>query len=118
MRGSKVRVLSAAPLPFSSQATKVNGIAPDIITVSIDSWIEINHWKEKCNIEYSTKKPKPKLSATINLNGAKLRVIQPLGKFPKKPILFSSKAISWSVKIFPKGALYSGLGNHQIFPLK
>ena len=94
------------------------GYKSNLIAVPIDFWIKMHHWKENASLEYSNKSPKPRLGITLNLNGTKLKVIHPLGKFPKEPILFSTKTISWNVKKYPTGALYAVLGNHQIYPLK
>jgi hypothetical protein len=98
--------------------TASSGYKPDLIAVPIDFWIRMHHWSKNARVEYSKKIPKPKLSATLNLNETKLKMIHPLGKFPKESILLSTKTISWKVKKYPTGALYAVLGNHQIYPLK
>ena len=100
------------------KTTASSGYDPNLISVPIDYWIKMHHWAENAGIKYSTKIPKPRLSATLNINETKLKLIHPIGKFPKEPILLSSRAISWKVKKHPTGALYAVLGNHQIYPLK
>jgi len=100
------------------KTTASSGYKPNLISVPIDYFTKMHHWTENASIEYSTKIPQPRVSATLNLNETKLKVIHPIGKFPKEPILLSSETISWKVKKYRTGALYAVLGNHQIYPLK
>ena len=94
------------------------GFEPTMITFPLSFWKDLYRWSGDAHVEYSTVDPRPKLDATLVLNGNRLKIINPLGSFPKEPILLSKNAVEWEAKRNPEGALYVVLGNHQLYPLK
>jgi hypothetical protein len=93
------------------------GLKPNLIAFPLRFWTNLLRWSGDARVEYSTD-ARVKLKASLVINGKKLRIINPLGKFPKESILLSSNAVEWVVKSNPEGALYVVFGNHQLYPLK
>lgn len=95
-----------------------NGITPNIIVVPIPFWTKIHHWSNEAHIAYDPFSSS-NLSASLVFEDFKLKMIHPLGKFPKGPLLFSNQAISWIVRRYPNNcASYIVFGNHLLYPLK
>lgn len=69
------------------------GFEPNIIATPINSWMKMHKWRKKAHIEYTTITPKPRLDSSLILDGFKLKVIPPLGDFPKETILMSNQLL-------------------------
>lgn len=94
------------------------GLEPTLITFPLSFWRKIFGWSENARVEYRSGEADTKLKATLKLDGRELKLIAPLGRFPKEPMLLGKDAVEWEAKRNPEGALYVVLGNHQLYPLK
>lgn len=94
------------------------GSEPTMITFPLSFWTDLYRWSGDACVEYSTADPRPKLDSTLVLKGNRLTIINPLGSFPKEPLLLSKDAVEWVARRNPEGALYVVFGNHQLYPLK
>ena len=95
------------------------GHKPKIIFPSIPDYLNMHLFKEEAHLKYSTVTPKPALQASLIINGVELKLIGPLGQFPKETILFADDAVAWHVKRYQnQGALYADLGNDRLYPKK
>lgn len=96
---------------------QARGVKPNIVTFPLRFWTTLHQWSGNANLEYSNKAG-VKLNATLVIDGNRLRIINPLGAFPREPILLGQNAVEWVVKRNVDGALYVVFGNHQLYPLR
>lgn len=96
------------------------GFEPDVIFVPIKYFSKMYHWRETAHVEYSRKIPRPRVDASLIIDGFSLRIVPSIGKLPLKDIIFlNAKAIRWHVKSHPKyGALSIAFGNDRLYPMK
>jgi hypothetical protein len=68
-------------------------------------------------IKYKDVYPSPVFSSHLLGDGAEIRLIAPLGRFPSFTIILTKNAATWHLKRYPKhGALYIDLGNDRFYP--
>lgn len=96
---------------------QTRGVEPSIATFPLSLWTELHRWLGNAHLEYSNEAG-IKLNATLIIDGNRLKIISPLGDFPREPILLGRNAVGWMVKRNVDGALYVVFGNHQLYPLK
>lgn len=96
------------------------GFKPDVIFTPIKHFTKMYHWKGKAHVKYSTVTPRPRLDASLIVDGFSLKIVPSIGDMPLKDIiLLSAKVIRWHVKRYPKyGALFIALGNDRLYPMK
>jgi hypothetical protein len=93
------------------------GLKPNLIALPLRFWGDLHQWSGDAQVEYGNEE-RAKLKATLKTKEKELRIIDPLGEFPKEPMLLSQNAVEWVVKRNAEGALYVVFGNHQLYPLK
>jgi hypothetical protein len=96
---------------------QARGLKPNIITFPLRFWTTLHQWSGNAKVEYNVA-ARVKLNATLVIDGNRLRIINPLGAFPREPMLLGQNAVEWVVKRNVDGALYVVFGNHQLYPLK
>lgn len=96
------------------------GFKPDVVFTPVKHYMEMNRWKEKALVKYSTVTPRPRIDASLIIDGFSLKIVPSIGGMPLKDIiLLSAKAIRWHVKRYPEyGALFITLGNDRLYPMK
>jgi hypothetical protein len=95
---------------------RVRGFEPNFITTPIEHWVKIHRWG-KDFIKYSNTTPTPMLDASLVLKGCELKVIHPLGDFPRETFLMSKRALLWNIRRYPgHSAIYIVFGNDPLYP--
>jgi hypothetical protein len=95
------------------------GHRPKILFPSIPHYLTMYQFKGDACVKYSNVIPTPVLRASLHVEGAELKLIEPLGQIPKETILFGDDAVIWYVKRYKDtGALYADLGNDILYPKK
>jgi hypothetical protein len=94
------------------------GFKPDFITTPIEHWVEMHrHWGKEASIKYSDTTPTPMLNASLVLEGCELKVVHPLGDFPRETFLMSKQALLWNIRKYPgHSAIYIVFGNDPLYP--
>lgn len=93
------------------------GFEPDFITTPIGNWVKMHNWGKEAYIKYSNTTPTPMLSASLVLKGCDLKIIYPLGDFPRETFLMSRRALLWNILKYPDhSAIYVVFGNDPLYP--
>jgi len=95
------------------------GFEPNVIFLPMKQWMEMHKWmrKQEAAISYSNIFPRPRLDASLKVDGSTLKIVPPIGDIVKETILISNQSIIWHVKKHQKyGALHITFGNDSLYP--